>query len=128
MARSTTQRSNHSEGRKESYADLSAGALAVLAAGPATRPALTLLEFFLGASDPTLSGGLPLGVIDPADELVARQRRDVSPRSQRPGVGQQCRTQVGGKLVHYPAGHRVTAHGARLIAELVKAGTLTWVS
>src|SRR5689334_8386446 len=52
-------------------------ALAVLAARPAAGSAHAFLELFAGATDAALAGRLLLGVLDPADELVARQRRDV---------------------------------------------------
>ena len=65
-----------------------AGALAVLAPRPATRSALAFLEFFLGATDASFPGLLLLGVLDPADELVAAQRRAVFPEFQCGGIGE----------------------------------------
>src|SRR4051812_38873757 len=46
-------------------------ALAVLAPGPATRPALALFELFLGSADASFPRLLLLGILHPADELVA---------------------------------------------------------
>src|SRR3712207_2232857 len=65
-------------------AALAAVALAVLAAGPAAGPAHAVLELLARPLDAALAGLLLLGVLDPADELVARQRRDVVP-------GVECR-------------------------------------
>ena len=50
-----------------------------------------------------------LASFDPADEFVACQRRDVFPRGQRGGVGQQRRAQIRRKCVDHPRpapGHR----------------------
>jgi hypothetical protein len=56
---------------------LSAGALAVLAPWPAAGPTLALLQLLLGPANTAFSGHLLLRILDPADELVAGQRRDV---------------------------------------------------
>jgi hypothetical protein len=48
-----------------------AGAVAVLAPRPAAGPALAFLQFLLGPPNASLTGGLLLGILDPADELVA---------------------------------------------------------
>ena len=61
----------------------------MLAPGPAARPAHALLELLLRPADAPFTGLLLLGVLDPADELVARQRRDVLPRSQS---ARRCRS------------------------------------
>ncbi len=50
---------------------LPAGAVAVLATRPAAGPALAFLQLLLRPPNAALSGGLPLGILDPADELVA---------------------------------------------------------
>ena len=50
---------------------LPAGALAMLAPRPAAGPALAFLQFLLGPPNASLTGGLLLGILDPADELVA---------------------------------------------------------
>ena len=50
---------------------LPAGTVAVLAPRPTAGPALAFLQLLLGAPNAALSGGLLLGILDPADELVA---------------------------------------------------------
>jgi hypothetical protein len=50
---------------------LPAGAVAVLAPGPAAGPALAFLQLLLRPPNAALSGGLLLGILGPADELVA---------------------------------------------------------
>ncbi len=59
---------------------LLAVALAVGATRPAAGSALTFVEFLDRAPDTAYAGLVLLGVLDPADELVASQRRDVRPR------------------------------------------------
>src|SRR6266702_6755928 len=58
---------------------LFAGALAVPAPWPAARPPLAFLQLLLGPAYPAFSGHLLLGILNPADELVSSQRRDVLP-------------------------------------------------
>ena len=91
---------------------LPAGALAVLAPRPAAGPALAFLQFLLGPPDAALSGGRLLGILHPADELVAGQGRDVLPGIECRGVGDQRLTQVRGQLMHHPARHSLAAHRA----------------
>jgi hypothetical protein len=79
---------------------------------PAAGPALAFLQLFLGPANAAFSGRLLLGILDPADELVAGQRRDVLPGIERGGVGDQRVTQVCWKLVDHPTGHSLAAHGA----------------
>jgi hypothetical protein len=50
---------------------LPARALAVFAPRPAARPSLAFLKLLLGPPDAALAGLLLLGLLDPADELVA---------------------------------------------------------
>src|ERR1700730_14138241 len=90
---------------------LFAGALAMFAPRPAARSALAFFELLLGSADAPLSGRLLLGVINPADELVARQGGDVLPGSECRGVGDQRLAQVCGQLVYHPAGYSRAAHG-----------------
>src|SRR5947209_9179662 len=66
----------------------------------------------LGAADAAFSGHLLLGILDPADELVSGQRRDVLPTIECRRAGAQRLAQVCGKLVHYPTGHSLSAHRA----------------
>ncbi len=89
---------------------LPAGALAVAASRPAAGPALAFLQLLLGPPDTALSGGLLLGILDPADELVAGQGRDVLPGIECRPVGDQCLTQVRGQFMHHPPGHSLAAH------------------
>ena len=74
---------------------LPAVALAVLATRPAAGPALAFLELLPGPANPALPGGFLLGILDPADELIAGQGCDVVPGVERRGVVDQRLTQVG---------------------------------
>ena len=65
------------------------GAVAVLASRPAAGPALALLQLLLGPPNAALSGALLFGILDPADELVAGQGRDVLPGIECRGIGDQ---------------------------------------
>jgi hypothetical protein len=96
---------------------LSARALAVLAPWPAAGPALAFLQLLLGPPNAAFSGHLLLGILDPADELVAGQRRDVLPRIECRGVGDQRLAQVSWKLVHHPTGHLRAAHRATVAGQ-----------
>jgi|SRR5580658_5274371 hypothetical protein len=89
---------------------LLAGAFAVIAPRPTAGPTLAFLELLLGSANAAFSGHLLLGILDPADELVAGQRRDVLPGSERRRVGDQRFAQVFRKLVHHPTGHSLDAH------------------
>jgi hypothetical protein len=91
-----------------------AGAFAVAAPRPATGPTLAFLQLLLGSANAAFSGHLLLGIDDPADELVARQRRDVPPGTERRGVGDERLAQVKRKLVDNPAGHSFAAHKTTL--------------
>ena len=90
---------------------LPAGAVAVLASGPAAGPALSFFEFLLGPADAAFPGRVLFGVEDPADELVAGQRREGFPRGERSGAGDQRSAQVGWHLVRDPARHALADHG-----------------
>jgi hypothetical protein len=98
----------------------SAGPLAVLAPWPAAGPTLAFLQFLLGPANAAFSGHLLLGILDPADEFVAGQRRYVPPGIERSAVGDQRLAQVSRKLVHHPTGHSRAAHGAT-VQRLVSA-------
>jgi hypothetical protein len=93
---------------------LSAGALAVPAPRPAAGPTPAFLQFLLGPANAPFSGHLLLGILDPADELVAGERSDVLPSIESRGVGDQRLEQVRGKLVNHPAGHSVADHRGRV--------------
>src|SRR5262245_62287182 len=81
---------------------LPAGALAMLAPRPAAGPTLPFLQLLLGPANPAFSGHLLLGILNPADELIAGQGRDVVPGIECRVVGDLCMPQVWGQLVHYP--------------------------
>ena len=68
--------------------------IAVLAPRPAAGPALAILQLLLCPANAAFSGRLLLGILDPADELVARQGRDVLPGIECRGVGHQRLAQV----------------------------------
>ena len=55
----------------------------MLAPWPAAGTAKALLELLAGPPDTALARGLLLGILDPADELVARQGGDVLPGIER---------------------------------------------
>ena len=90
---------------------LPAGALAVRAARPAAGPALAFLQLLLGPPNAARSSGHLLGILDPADELVAGQGRDVLPGIECRGVGDQRLAQVRGQFMHHPTGQPRAAHG-----------------
>jgi hypothetical protein len=91
-------------------AQLPAGAFAVPAPRPAAGPTLAFLQLLLRPANATLSGRHLLGVLNPADELVAGQGRDVLPGIECRDVGNQRPTQVRGEFMHDPAGHTLAAH------------------
>src|SRR6185503_18827467 len=87
-----------------------AGALAVLAARPAAGATLAFFQLLLGPANASFSGLLLLGILDPADELVPGQRRDVLPGIECRGIGDQRLAQVCRELVHHPTGNSRAAH------------------
>src|ERR1700737_5213646 len=95
---------------------LPAGAVAVLAPRPAAGPALACLQLLLGPPNAALSGPVLLGILDPADELVAGQGRDVFPGIECRAVGDQRLTQVRGQLMHHPTGHSLAAHRPMVVS------------
>ncbi len=96
--------------RRRQLRPLAPAALPVLAPWPAARPALAVLQFFLCPANAPLSCRSLFGVFDPADELVASQRRYVIPRFPCRGVGLQRLAQVVGQLVHHPAEDALASH------------------
>jgi hypothetical protein len=94
--------------------ELLAGAFAVVAPRPAAGPTLAFLKLLLGPANAAFSGHLLLGILDPADELVAGQRRDVLPGSERYRVGDQRFAQVFRKVVNHSTGHSLAAHETTL--------------
>ena len=96
---------------------LSAGVLAVSAPRPAAGPTPAFLQFLLGPAKAPFPGHLLLGILDPADELVAGQRRDVLPGIECRGVGDERLAQVSWKLVYHPTGHSQAAHRATVTGQ-----------
>jgi hypothetical protein len=77
---------------------------------PTAGPTLAVLQLLLGPPNAARPGGLLLGILDPADELVAGQWRDVVPGIECRRVGEQSLTEVRGQLMHDPTGHPLAAH------------------
>src|SRR5579863_10461421 len=86
------------------------GALAVCATGPTTGSPHAVFQLLLSSPDAALTGLLLLGLLDPADELVAGERRDVVPRRERRRVLDEGQAQVPRELVDHTTGHARTAH------------------
>src|SRR3954462_6391480 len=93
---------------------LFAGAFAVAASGPAARPTLAFLQLFLGSANAPFSGLLLLCILDPADELIAGQGRDVIPGVERRRIGDQRFAQFFRNFVHDPTGHSLALHKTTL--------------
>src|SRR5947209_4400851 len=85
-------------------------AVAMLAPGPAAGPPPAFAQLFLCPPDAPLARGLVLGVLDPTDELVASQRRDVLPELECRGVGPPRVAQVLRELMYPATGHRLVGH------------------
>lgn len=73
------------------------------AAGPTARSSHSFFELLERAANATLASFLLLGIFDPTDELVACERRDVFPSSERRRGRRQRRAQICRELVHHPA-------------------------
>ncbi len=91
---------------------LCAGALAVLTPWPAAGSTLAVLQLLLGPANAACSCRRLLGILDPADELVAGQRCDVLPGIECRAVGDQRLAQVCGQLVDHTTRHWLAAHRA----------------
>src|SRR5688572_27165557 len=72
-------------------------------AGPTTGPALTVFEAGTAPFDAAGSSFCFFGRLDPADPLVARERRNVLPRLQRFRVEDQSLFQVSGQVMDHTA-------------------------
>jgi hypothetical protein len=81
---------------------------------PAAGAALAFLQLLPGAANATFSGHRLLGVLDPADELVAGQRSDVIPGIKGRPVGDECGPEIRRKRVHYSTRHSLAAHRTTL--------------
>jgi len=77
-----------------------AGSLAMLASWPTARPAQAFPELFLRPPNTSFARHGLFGIVDPADELVTCQWRDVVPGIECGRVGDQCLAQVFGKVVN----------------------------
>jgi hypothetical protein len=91
---------------------------------PAAGPTLAFFQLFPGPANSAFSGRFLLGILDPADELVAGQRRDVLPGVECDRVVDQRHTQVSGKLVHDPTGNSQVAHVATLASQIGQESSL----
>jgi hypothetical protein len=82
---------------------------------PAAGPALAIFKFLFCPANSPFPRHLLFGVFNPADELIASQRRDIHPGIKRRRAGNQRLAQVSGKLMYDPTGHsrthRVTVSG-----------------
>jgi hypothetical protein len=85
---------------------------------PAAGATLAFLQLLLGTANAALSGHLLLGVLDPTDELVTGQGRDVFPGAQYRRVGEQGVTQVCRQRVYDPTGHSLATHRAMVGGDL----------
>src|SRR5215204_4578203 len=101
--------------RRPEASRLPAVALAVLAPGPAAGAALAFLEPFPGAADAPHPRLLFFRVLDPADELVAGERRDVVPGGEGGGAGDEGLAEVRREGVDRSAGDGL-AHRVRVAA------------
>ena len=93
-------------------------ALSVTASGPAARATLAFFQLLLRPANAACSGHLLLGVVDPANELVARQRRDVVPGLECRRIRDERLAQVCGEDMHHPAAHSLRTHSGEGIAEV----------
>jgi hypothetical protein len=73
---------------------------------------LTFFQLLLGPANATFSGYLLLGILNPADELVAGQWSDVLPGIECREIGDQRGSQVYWKLVDDPTRDSLAAHEA----------------
>jgi hypothetical protein len=78
-------------------------------ARPTTGSPLSVLEVGTAPLDPVSPCFCFFGRRDPADPFIPRERRNVLPRRQRLGVGDQCLFQVRGEIVDHPARDRFFA-------------------
>src|SRR5262245_57172863 len=72
-------------------------------ARPTTGSPLSVFEAGTAPFDPVSSCFCFFGRLDPADPLIARERRNVLPRLQRFCVGGECLFQVGRQIMDHTA-------------------------
>src|SRR5580698_3812094 len=89
---------------------LSTRSLAMRTPGPTTGSALAFFQLLFRSPDAALSRRLLFGVLDPTDELVARQRRDIHPRVHRRGIGDEGLAQIRRQLMHHSSGKARRTH------------------
>jgi hypothetical protein len=75
---------------------------------------LAIPQLLLCPANAAFSRVRVFGVLDPADELVAGQRRDVLPSVECRGITDQCGAQVRGQLMYHPSGNALAAHEVRV--------------
>jgi hypothetical protein len=97
-------------------------AFAMAASRPTARPAHSFFELLLGSANAALASLRLLRILDPTDELVAGERRDVDPGIERRAIGEERRAQILRKLVNDATRDALTAQcvllreaGARLL-------------
>ena len=95
-----------------------AGFLAVRAAGPATRPALSFFEARAHLLHVVPSGFRLLDIGNPADPFIAREGREVFPFCQRGGVGSESVSQIHRYAVYRAGGDRFSRHFPRHLPAL----------
>ena len=86
-----------------------AGALAVLATGPAARATLPLFELFPSSANTPGSGFGFLSVRDPTNKLVATKRSETFPQLEGASIGAKGGAEIFRQRVHYPASNTFPA-------------------
>jgi hypothetical protein len=79
-------------------------------ADPTTRPAFAFEEFLACSLDSALPGFELLGVFNPTDELVARQRSNLFPQRQYPGISNQRLAEIRRQIVNCSTGNFLSRH------------------
>ena len=86
------------------------------ASRPAAGATLAFLELLQSPENAAFSSLWLFGILDPADELVAGQRRNVLPGSERRAVRQQLCAHVIRKLMDHTTRHLLAVHKTTLAA------------
>jgi hypothetical protein len=74
------------------------------AAGPATRPALSLFEFLANSLYPPVPCFRSLSVLNPANPLIPRKRRNILPQFQCNCVSSKAFSQIFWDAMHQTGG------------------------
>ncbi len=77
---------------------------------PTAWTPLTFLQLLLSPTNPTFSGGVLLCVLNPANEFVTGQRRDVFPSVKGDGIGHQDLLEICGEYMYHPARYSSARH------------------